>query len=65
VTPSTSSGGRCAATAGWCSATTAPTAASSPSGPGSISAHLRAGGLSEPSVDWADDHHLYLTATRT
>jgi len=30
-----------------------------------ISAHLRAGGLSEPAVDWADDHHLYLTATRT
>ena len=30
-----------------------------------ISATLHAGGLGEPTVDWADPHHVYVTATRT
>jgi ubiquinone/menaquinone biosynthesis C-methylase UbiE len=30
-----------------------------------ISANLHAGGLHPVAVDWADPHHLYLTATRT
>jgi hypothetical protein len=62
--PSTSCGGRYAATAGWYSATPAPTPASSPGGRASSARNLDAGGLHRVTVDWADPHHLYLTATR-